>query len=92
MKKIFTPKQKAQVALEAIKGLKALNQLASEHEAHPIQVGLWKKQLLAHADVVFAGKQKTDNQQELIDRLYKIIGQRETELEWLKKKLHLDSS
>jgi hypothetical protein len=43
MKKVFTPKQKAQVALEAIKGMKALNQLASEYEAHPIQVGLWKK-------------------------------------------------
>ena len=92
MKKVFTPKQKAQVALEAVKGLKALNQVAGEYEVHPIQVGLWKKQLLANADVVFAGKQKPDDHQELIDRLYKIIGQRDTELEWLKKKLHLESS
>lgn len=92
MKKVFTPKQKAHVALEAIKGLKALNQLAGEYEMHPIQIGVWKKQLIAHADTVFEGRQKSDDKQDLIDRLYRIIGQRDTELEWLKKKLHLESS
>lgn len=92
MKKVFTPKQKAHIALEAVKGLRALNQLASEYEAHPIQIGVWKKQLIARADTVFEEKMKQDNQQFLVDRLYRIIGQRDTELEWLKKKMYLDSS
>jgi hypothetical protein len=42
MKRIFTAKQKAHIALEAIKGLKAPNQLASDYAAHPIQIGVWK--------------------------------------------------
>lgn len=92
MKKIFTAKQKAHIALEATKGLKSPSQLASEYEAHPIQIGVWKKQLAAHADMVFEGTRRHDDRETLIDRLYRIIGQRDTELEWLKKKLHLDSS
>jgi len=92
MKKVFTPKQKAVVAIEAIKGMKMPSQLASEYEAHPIQIGVWKKRLLTNAHMAFAQPKESDYRQDLIDRLYRIIGQRDTELEWLKKKLHLDSS
>lgn len=76
MKKLFTPKQKASIALEAVKGLETLNQLASRYEAHPIQIGIWKKQLSAHAHLAFAGSRKEDTkQQDLIDRLYRIVDQ-----------------
>ena len=92
MKKIFTAKQKAHIALEAAKGLKSPSELASEYEAHPIQIGVWKKRLASHAAMVFEGTRLHDDHDTLIDRLYRIIGQRDTELEWLKKKLHLDSS
>ena len=93
MKKIFTPRQKAAVALEALKGVRTSNQLAGEYEAHPIQIGVWKKRLAENAHSVFSDeKKKTEtNQRELIDRLYKVVGQRDIELEWLKKKLHLES-
>lgn len=93
MKKVFTPKQKAHVALEAIKGQKSISELASEYEVHPIQIGVWKKALAEHAEHIFSDKRKNEerSQQELIDRLYKTIGQRDIELDWLKKKLHLDS-
>ena len=93
MKKIFTPRQKAAVALEALKGVKTSNQLAGDYEAHPIQIGIWKKRLAENAHCVFSDeKKKTEaDQHELIDRLYKIIGQRDIEIEWLKKKLHLES-
>ncbi len=40
MKKIFTPRQKAALAIEAVKEIKTPNQLAGEHEAHPIQIGV----------------------------------------------------
>lgn len=93
MKKLFTPKQKAYIALEAIRGEKSMSALASEYEAHPIQIGIWKKALLEHAEQIFSDKQKKEEltQLELINRLYQTIGQRDIELDWLKKKLHLAS-
>ncbi len=35
---------KFQVALEAVKGTKTVNQLASEHNLHPNQISQWKRQ------------------------------------------------
>ena len=92
MKKIFTPRQKAAIALEALKGVQSPNQLAGVHEAHPVQIGMWKKRLTENAHEVFSNeKKKVDaDQHELIERLYKTIGQRDVEIEWLKKKLHLE--
>ena len=87
MKKHFTPKQKAAVALEALRELKTMAQIASEYEVHPVAVGTWKKQLREHAPKIFAEKQERDNQQKTIDELYQLVGQREAELAWLKKKL-----
>ncbi|MEA2085052.1 MAG: transposase [Thermodesulfobacteriota bacterium] len=37
---------KARVALDAIKGQKTSNELASEYGIHPNQIGQWKKKLL----------------------------------------------
>lgn len=94
MKKIFSPKQKAQIALEALKGLKSPNQLSGQYGAHPIQIGIWKKQLAESAHAVFSEKRKQQEEKEreqLIGRLYQIIGQRDTELEWLKKNMHLNT-
>lgn len=93
MKKTFTPKEKARIALEAVKGERAMSVLASVYEAHPIQIGVWKKQLLERAEQIFSDTRKRaeQSQQELIDRLYRIIGQRDIELDWLKKKLRLES-
>ena len=89
MKKIFSPKQKAVIALEAIKGIKTTNQLSSHYEVHPTQVGLWKKALMENAESIFSDKRKneTKTKDELIERLYTTIGQRDIELEWLKKKI-----
>jgi len=93
MQHIFSPKQKAVIALEAIKGVQANNQLSSKHDVHPIKIGLWKKTILDNAHLLFEhSKDKAlKEKQELIDGLYKILGQRDVEIEWLKKKLHLDS-
>jgi transposase-like protein len=37
---------KSRVALEALKGVKTIQQIATEYEVHPVQVSEWKKTLL----------------------------------------------
>jgi transposase len=92
MKKIFTCEQKGKIALEAIKGLENINQLASKHEVHPNAIGQWKKTVQDNIASVFSDKRKKENRDkdDLIERLYQTIGKREAELDWLKKKLQLE--
>src|SRR5579875_429294 len=81
---------KAQVALEALKGQKTLNELASEFGVHPVQIAQWKRQAQEGLSGVFASPGSSDRQgktdQALIDQLYQQIGQLNVELDWLRKK------
>lgn len=87
-RKVFTGAQKAKVALEAVKGMKTINEIAQEHSVHPNQVSQWKKELLENAGSLFEGKRgpKPTNAESNPDRLYAKIGQLNMELDWLKKK------
>ena len=89
MKKTFSAQTKATVALEAIRGLKAMSEIVSAYAVHPTQVGVWRKHLLSQAPSLFAspGLRQSDPQHKLIANLYQLIGQRDSELEWLKKSL-----
>ena len=88
----FSPQEKALVALDAIKGDKTVAQISSDHKVHPTQIGLWKKQAVNNLSDLFRDNRKAEKQKEFdhqaeLDNLYKIIGQRDIELDWLKKKL-----
>ncbi len=48
-----SPEFKARVALEAIKGIKTVSQIAQEYEIHPVMVSKWKKEMLNHLPDVF---------------------------------------
>jgi transposase-like protein len=79
---------KFQVALEAAKGTKTINELASQYEVHPSQISEWKSQLLKDGASVFStttARQQRD-QEALQAELYEQIGRLKMELEWLKKK------
>ena len=95
MKKTISAEEKARIALEAVQEMKSSSQIASAHEVHPIQVGIWKKELVTRAHTLFdntkKGKTAVEEQAALIQKLYTIIGEREADLTWLKKKLHLES-
>ena len=85
----FSAKFKFQVALEALKELKTINEIASSYEVHPTQVKQWKKQLQEGGVDVFDEKtEKTAQVQSTIEAtLYEQIGRLQMELEWLKKKV-----
>jgi len=44
---------KAKVALEAVKGVHSLSELATRYKVHPTQIALWKKHLVENAPQVF---------------------------------------
>jgi transposase-like protein len=87
-RKTYTASFKAKVGLEAIRGVKTVNEIGQEHGVHPVQVGQWKKEILEQAGTLFEtkrGRQKVDDQAEP-ERLYSEIGRLKMELDWLKKK------
>jgi len=87
-RKRYSKEFKAKVALEAIKGQKTANEIASEYEVHVSQINTWKKQLLESAPEVFGGKAErsvVEHEAEK-DRLYQQIGRLQVEVDWLKKK------
>ena len=79
---------KFKIALKAIKGVKTVSQIASEHNLHPTQIGNWKKQLLQQGSTVFTrpNDRQQREQQDREAELYEQIGRLKMELEWLKKK------
>ena len=79
---------KFKIALEAIKGVKTVSQLASEYNVHPTQIGTWKKQLVQQGNTLFTrpNDQQQREQQDKEAALYEQIGRLKMELEWLKKK------
>jgi len=78
---------KAQVGLEALKGIQPVHAIAAKHQIHPVQVSQWKKEAAERLPEVFAGKADTDAvaAKAREDELYRKIGRLEMELEWLKK-------
>jgi transposase-like protein len=91
-RKRYSAQFKFQVALEAIKGLKTVNQLASEHELHPNQVSQWKRQLLEEGATIFDNGATQQQQREMAQteaELYEQIGRLKMEVEWLKKSTQL---
>jgi len=87
-RKIPSPEHKAKIGLEAIRGVKTINQIAQEYGVHPVQVGQYKRQILTEASHLFEGKRgpKPVNEQSDPERLYSEIGKLKMDLDWLKKK------
>lgn len=81
---------KAKVAIEAIKGEKTINEIASIYEVHPTQIRQWKKQALEKLPDAMAdgrGKQARNSKPVDEEKLHQKIGQQAVEIDFLKKKL-----
>ena len=83
-----TAEFKARVALEALRGMNTVSEIAAKYEIHPVQVGNWKKELLERVPEIFerknAAKDKGSEQQR--EQLEKKVGQLTMEVDWLEKK------
>lgn len=94
MRRQFSPEQKARVAFAALRGDKTINQIAAEFEVHPTQVKQWRDAAKAIVPDAFTDKRKAATKaadtERQIDELHRVIGVRDAELEWLKKKIHRD--
>ena len=87
-RKQHSAKFKAKVALEALKGLKTVSQLAQQYEVHPTQISHWKRQLLEATEPFFAPtRSRADPSEERLQApLYEQIGRLKIENDFLKKK------
>jgi transposase-like protein len=90
-RKRYDDRFKAQVAIEAIKNQQTIAQIASHYGVHPTQVSQWKKQVLEQSPQLFADgrSQAASDNNQLVDELYRQIGQLKVELDWLQKKTQL---
>ena len=90
-KRTFSAEFKAKVAIEAIKEVKTISELAQIYQVHPNQISLWKKEFLSGAGKVFEkNKQESDQIEKLKkenDELIHQIGKLTVDINWLKKKV-----
>ena len=89
-RRTHSPEFKARVALEALKGIKPIHEIASDNEIHPVQVSQWKKELQEQMSEIFerknARRKDTEEDQRHIERLERKVGQLIIERDWLAKK------
>lgn len=86
-RKKHDPKFKAKVALEAIRGLKTLAELAAQYGVHSNQIARWKKVALESMPGVFESSPARPIQDDSqTAKLYEQIGRLQVELDFLKKK------
>ena len=86
-RKSYTTQFKAKIAMEAIKGQRTINEIASHYGLHLDLVNLWRRQTIDHIPKAFSAKldREVEREEELRSRLYQEIGQLKVELDWLKK-------
>jgi transposase-like protein len=82
------PEFKAKVALEALKGIKTISQIADDFEIHSNQVTTWKAELRKNIASIFetSKKEEAPDPCEDVEALQAKIGELTMELDWLKKK------
>ena len=85
----FTADFKARVALDALRGDKTIQEIASRYKVHPNQVSTWKRQAMDGLDAIFsngADKTRVDHEGQIHD-LHAKIGQLTVERDFLARGL-----
>lgn len=85
----FSDSFKAQVALEALRGDRTIQEIAAKHNLLPTQVSAWKKQAVEGMSDVFAKGGSSDEREAEIKELHAKIGRLAVENDFLAKGLKL---
>jgi len=84
----FTDQFKAQVALEALRGDRTVEEIAAKHQVHPNQVSTWKRQAVEGMADVFARGGKAEGPTEAeVKELHAKIGRLAVENDFLSQGL-----
>ena len=88
-RKKHSTQTKVKVVLEVLKGEKTTAEITAKYGIHATQINNWKKSVLEVIPEAFSNKRKQqdNDQQALVDELYKQIGQLKVENDFLKKNL-----
>ena len=85
-----SPEFKARIAMDAMKGIKPIHEIAAENEIHPVQVSQWKKELAERMSELFERKNGRNEEaiqdKKMIERLERKVGQLTIERDWLARK------
>jgi len=78
------------VILELLREEQTLSQIAGKHEIHPNQLARWKKIAVEGIPDLLEDKRRKEREdkenRELVQELYRQIGELTAKLNWLKKK------
>ena len=89
----YNASEKLKIAAEALVGHMTQNQITKQYHVHSTQINRWKKRLREMAAEIFKHPNKKNakelEQSELIEELFRKVGQLEMERDWLKKKSEL---
>ncbi len=81
---------KSRVALEALKGIKTIQEIAKDYEVHPMQVSDWKKILIDRIPEAFerkkGGRGGSEDFEKERDELHSKIGELTVKLDFAVKK------
>jgi len=84
---------KVKVVLEVLKEELTVNEIAAKYKIIPANIGNWKREFLANAELVFDKKkavaqfkEQLHEKDQQLDELYRQLGKSNTQLEWCKKK------
>src|SRR5947208_14851903 len=88
-RKQYSAEFKARVALEALKGLKTVNELASTYGVHPTQIAHWKHRLQQEMSEIFSVRweMRERDKEAFKAQLYQQSGPFKVKLDWVKNKV-----
>ena len=78
------------MAIESIKEIQTVQELASKYEIHPTQIAAWKREFLEKAELVFSREAPVtgnDSENTKEKELYSKIGELQVQVDFLKKVL-----
>jgi len=89
IRKSYSPRLKAKVALSALQEKQTLEELSSKYQVSSRQIQYWKKEVIDNLNLLFEHKrdQQLKEKDAIIKDLYEQVGKLKMEYEWLKKKL-----